>query len=182
MVGDVDIQAWNTEYFFLVKMSIFIISSLTTYAPNSWENYDKSTYRASWKGELRPSMFNQQIWRHGTATKHYRSIMEMKISTDNNFICWWYWLWWRIATLTFRWSGIVRNWNAGTLLSQITVIQDGLKIGHEYSTVPQVWGWVSEQTNERRGVQEQSEQCSAERANEWAVRANERVDERVAQC
>ena len=48
--------------------------------------------------------------------------------------------------------------------------------------------WASEQTNKHSEARERSEQggaskwvSSAEKANEWAVRANERAEERMAQ-
>ena len=64
------------------------------------------------------------------------------------------------------------------------MIQDTLKIGQKYSTVPR----ARERVSERSGARERIEQCGAseqvskaEQTNESVVRANERTDERVAQ-
>ena len=69
-----------------------------------------------------------------------------------------------------------------TKINLDTVIQDTLKIGQRYSTVPRAKERVRERANERvSAVERASEARHAEQANEEAVRANERADERVAQ-
>ena len=67
------------------------------------------------------------------------------------------------------WSRIDKN-AAKTAISSFT-----FPLGSERSE----WvKWVNEQTSERSGGQEQSEQSGV---SEWAVRANEQMDKRVAQ-
>ena len=60
------------------------------------------------------------------------------------------------------------------------VIQNVLKIGQKYSSVPRAQERASVQTSERVSAAERaSEGNSAEQANEWAVQANERADEQL---
>ena len=63
--------------------------------------------------------------------------------------------------------------------SHSTVIQDTLKIGQKYSVVPRARERVSKRASEQT-QRRASEASSVEQASEWAVRANEWADERVA--
>ena len=57
---------------------------------------------------------------------------------------------------------------------QHTMIRDDLKMGQKYYTVPRAQERESERTI--TGVERTSEASNAEQVNEYAVRANERVN------
>ena len=81
---------------------------------------------------------------------------------------------WRLERERLKMDTIVKGW-------QSTVIQNSLKMGQKYFTVPWAQEIVNKCARERVSAAEgASEVSSAEQANEWATWANEPADERVA--